>query len=113
MATLADFKNALIKAHQAGDETAAKFFADEIMRYQAQGRLDSDTIPIPKAEPSFGQKAVAAGKAAVGVVGGGAAGAATGYFNTKYMMSELQKMFPAGEVATPTSTPKYNEGVWV
>ena len=24
---------------------------------------------------------------------GGAAGAATGYFSTKYMMSELQKMF--------------------
>ena len=35
---------------------------------------------------------------------GGAAGAATGYFSTKYMMSELQKMFPAGEVATPKYT---------
>ena len=41
---------------------------------------------------------------------GSVAGAATGYFNTKYMMSELQKMFPAGEVATPTSTPKYTLG---
>lgn len=76
MATLADFKNALIKAHQAGDETAAKFFADEIMRYQAQGRLDSDTIPIPKAEPSMAEMTKAAGKAAVAVVGGGTAGAA-------------------------------------
>ena len=35
---------------------------------------------------------------------GSTAGAATNYFSTKYLMSELQKMFPAGEVATPTST---------
>ena len=35
---------------------------------------------------------------------GSTAGAATSYFNTKYQMSELQKMFPAGEVATPKYT---------
>lgn len=35
---------------------------------------------------------------------GGLAGVATGYFSTKYQMSELQKMFPAGGVATTTST---------
>ena len=64
MATLADFKNALIKAHQAGDETAAKFFADEIMRYQAQGRLDSDKNHIKKPEQSMTDMKKATVKAA-------------------------------------------------
>lgn len=103
MATIADLKRALIKADRDGDLEAAGVFANEIKKAQAQGLSDTSTFLPPKVKKdrSIGEKIIGAGETALGVLGGGLAGAAGQVVGTA---KGIGQTIAAGEFGTQKGT---------
>lgn len=105
MADIEQLKEALVKAHQAGDTKAAQIFAEDIKKLQAEDQFDysgeiprlKSEIPTPEEEPTIGEKVVGAAETGATVATGVTTGAIGSIYGT---LKGLAKELMSGKFGT-------------